>query len=83
MERRVGPAEEATAAQLEQQLQKEETQKSYSFSSSSTNMKEDQAGAATDPANDAQENPWDFIEKEILEFQSVVRELEEYSLKSK
>ena len=80
MERRAGPAEEATAAQLEQQLQKEETQESYSFSSSSTNMKEDQAGAAAD---DAQENPWDFIEKEILEFQSVVRELEEYSLKSK
>ena len=29
------------------------------------------------------ENPWDFIEKEILEFQSIVKELEDYSLKSK
>ena len=29
------------------------------------------------------ENPWDFIEKEIQEFQAVVQELEEYSLKSK
>ena len=29
------------------------------------------------------ENPWDFIEKEILEFQSIVKELEEYSTKAK
>jgi len=28
------------------------------------------------------ENPWDFIEKEILEFQSIVKELESYSGKS-
>ena len=29
------------------------------------------------------ENPWDFIEKEILEFQSIVKELEDYSMNSK
>ena len=29
------------------------------------------------------ENPWDFLEKEILEFQSIVKELEEYSTKAK
>ena len=28
------------------------------------------------------ENPWDFIEKEILEFQSIVKELEDYSMKN-
>lgn len=28
------------------------------------------------------ENPWDFIEKEIQEFQSIVKELEEYSVTS-
>jgi len=29
------------------------------------------------------ENPWDFIEKEIQEFQSIVKELEEYSVTSR